>query len=59
MTVHIISFHITVELQQQYENYINKMYPRWREDLENFRLSQQQSRNGPARSVSVLVLFKA
>ena len=43
---------ICLELQQQYENYINKMYPRWREDLENYRLSQQQSKNGQARTVS-------
>ncbi|KAL9954801.1 hypothetical protein ACROYT_G042380 [Oculina patagonica] len=37
--------------KQQYENYINKMYPRWNEELENYRLSQEQSRNAPTRSV--------
>lgn len=31
--------------KQQYENYINKMYPRWKEDLENYRLSRQQKRD--------------
>lgn len=39
-------------LQQQYENYINKMYPRWKEELENYRLSQQQSRNETTGGVS-------
>ena len=43
-----------VMLQQQYENYINKMYPRWREELENYRQKQQQDRNG-LTSVSYLV----
>lgn len=35
------------------------MYPRWREDLENYRLGQQQSRNGSTRNVSKLKWFHA
>lgn len=42
--------------KQQYENYINKMYPRWKEDLEKYRLSKQQNMDEASRNVSRAML---